>query len=109
MAFGDDGVVQAGGADWVVFVYGAVVEGAEPDGQASFAEHGSFDSCVATACLDCVMDVGEGLGDWFGAGAVPDRFAGLVGVVERSSIRRNRAASIADSRWSAQELLSALA
>jgi hypothetical protein len=45
--------------------------------------------CVATACLDCVLDVGEGLGDSFGAGTVADRFAGLMCVKNSASTARS--------------------
>ena len=82
MAVGNGGVFQTGRADRVVLVHDAVVEGAEPDGQVGFAEHGPFDSCIATTCLDCVLNVVEGLGDSIGAGTVADRLAGLVCVVE---------------------------
>lgn len=82
MAVGNDSVVQTGGADRVVLVHDAVVEGAELDGETGFTEQGPFDGRIAAACLDCVLNVVEGLGDSVCAGTVSDQLAGLACVVE---------------------------
>jgi hypothetical protein len=59
-----------------------VIEHTEPDREAGVAEHRSFDGGVPAACLDGLLNAAEGLGDSVGAGAVADRFAGVVGLVE---------------------------
>src|SRR5712675_2127135 len=73
---------EAGRADGVVLVHDTVVEDAESDGDASFTEQNSFDGCIATSSLGCVVNVVEGLRHVLGAGAVSDGLAGFVGLVE---------------------------
>jgi hypothetical protein len=61
---------EAGRAHGIVLVHDSVVEDAEADGDASLTEQGSFDGCVATSRLGCVLNVVEGLRHLVGAGAV---------------------------------------
>src|ERR1700704_5013692 len=61
---------EAGRAHGIVLVHDTVVEDAEADGDSSLTEQGSFDGCVATSRLGCVLNVVEGLRHLVGTGAV---------------------------------------